>query len=201
MSAVTDPVLLLERALNQTANLIDGLGPEEANLPTPCASWNVDRLVSHLVDDTGKFTTAARGDMPDWSRPVPDLPPGEWATEFRTGAARLLDTWRRADRNAPSPTPAGEQLLLRRADQQIAELAMHAWDLARATGQQVDLDPEVGSYALEWARRNLRPEFRGSEESGMAFGHEVAVSEDAPVYDSLAGWFGRSPGWSRSAAR
>ena len=28
------------------------------------------------------------------------------------------------------------------------------------------------------------------------FGLEVPVPEDAPVYDRLAGWFGRDPGWT-----
>ncbi|WP_277750768.1 hypothetical protein [Nonomuraea polychroma] len=32
--------------------------------------------------------------------------------------------------------------------QQITELAMHSWDLARATGQPIDLDPGLGEIAL-----------------------------------------------------
>jgi hypothetical protein len=30
----------------------------------------------------------------------------------------------------------------------------------------------------------------------MPFEAEVPVPEDAPVYDRLAGWFGRDPGWA-----
>jgi hypothetical protein len=37
-------------------------------------------------------------------------------------------------------------------------------------------------------------EFRGPDK---AFGVEVPVADDAPVYDRLAGWFGRDPGWER----
>jgi hypothetical protein len=40
----------------------------------------------------------------------------------------------------------------------------------------------------------LRPQFRGDEVSGMAFGPEVQVSDDAPVEDRLAAFFGRHPG-------
>jgi hypothetical protein len=35
---------------------------------------------------------------------------------------------------------------------------------------------------------NLKPEFRGS-----AFGPEVSVPDDAPIYDRLAGFFGSRP--------
>ena len=38
---------------------------------------------------------------------------------------------------------------------------MHGWDLATATGQPTDLDPEVGQLALDWGRENLKPQFRG----------------------------------------
>jgi hypothetical protein len=44
----------------------------------------------------------------------------------------------------------------------------------------------------------LRPEFRGPDK---AFGVEVPVPDDAPVYDRLAGWFGRDPGWTPGVSR
>lgn len=45
--------------------------------------------------------------------------------------------------------------------------------------------------ALAWARTAMRPEFRGDEASGMAFGPEVEVPGDAPAEDRLAAFFGR----------
>jgi len=42
---------------------------------------------------------------------------------------------------------------------------------------------------LDWARDNLKPQFRG-----QAFGPEVPVDPDAPLYDRLAAFFGRDPG-------
>jgi hypothetical protein len=80
-----------------------------------------------------------------------------------------------------------------RLGQQITDLAVHGWDVAKATGQSTDLDPEVGRLALDWGRENLKPEFRGDEASGQSFGFEVAVADDAPLYDRLAAFFGRDP--------
>jgi len=86
-----------------------------------------------------------------------------------------------------------KQLLVSSFGTDLAELAMHAWNLVKATGQQADLDPVLAEHALSWSRQILRPEFRGP---GQAFGPEVPVSPDAPIYQRLAGWFGRDPGWT-----
>jgi uncharacterized protein (TIGR03086 family) len=79
------------------------------------------------------------------------------------------------------------------AKQQIAEFAVHSWDLARATGQGVQFPAEACEAALLWARTALRPQFRGDEASGMAFGPEVQVPDDAAAQDRLAAFFGRHP--------
>ena len=65
--------------------------------------------------------------------------------------------------------------------QHVSDIAVHGWDIARATGQTADFDSEVAEVGLEWARENLKPHFRG-----QAFGPEVSASPDAPPYDRLA---------------
>jgi uncharacterized protein (TIGR03086 family) len=79
------------------------------------------------------------------------------------------------------------------ASQQVAEFAVHSWDLATATGQRADFPAEACDAALAWARSALLPRFRGDEASGMAFGPEVPVPGDAPAEDRLAAFFGRHP--------
>jgi uncharacterized protein (TIGR03086 family) len=100
-----------------------------------------------------------------------------------TGSLDLLER--------PVRLPFGEVPATWHVGQQISDLAVHGWDIARATGQAADLDPEVGQLALDWGRECLTPEFRGDEASGQSFGFEVAVADDAPLYDRLAGFFGR----------
>ena len=56
----------------------------------------------------------------------------------------------------------------------------------------------VVGRALEFGGALLRPESRGPEGSGKVFGLEVPVSDDAPLDDRLAGWFGRRPDWGRT---
>ena len=52
---------------------------------------------------------------------------------------------------------------------------------------------QVGQLALDWGRENLKPQFRGDEADGHAFGTEIPVAEDALLYYRLAGFFGRDP--------
>lgn len=185
---------LLERSLQQVRSVLAAIRPDQGELPTPCAEWNVRTLAGHVaVQDLRNFAIRARGEMADWHAPYEDLG-DDWVAQFDAGAGRLQDAWHAADPNRQIELPGGRVVpLISLADQQIAELCVHAWDLARATGQHVDLDMEAAEHALQWSRHMLRPDARGA---GKAFGVEVPVSEDAPVYDRLAGWFGRDPHWS-----
>jgi uncharacterized protein (TIGR03086 family) len=194
MTSDADTVALLERALDQTAGLVAAIEPGQAGLATPCAGWDVRALVSHLAGrDLRNFLVAARGETPDWSAPDEEIG-DDWAAAFADRAEPVRAAWRAADPARSVAGPGGEAPLRARADQQITELAVHDWDLVRATGQQMaGLDPALAEHALNWSRGMLRPEFRGPDK---AFGVEVPVADDAPVYDRLAGWFGRNPGWT-----
>ncbi len=190
-----DPLTLLSRALDQAGVVIAGVRDDQATLPTPCRSWDVAALIRHLVHVTRKFAVRAAGGTPDWTAPEPELDTGG-AAAFRAEAAALLAAWRDAgDLTGTVKLPGmGEMPARFPVDQQITELAVHTWDLTRATGRAVDLDPEVGKAALSWAKSALRPEFRGEETAGKAFGAEVEIADGAPVYDRLAAFFGRDPG-------
>ncbi|MEV6333850.1 TIGR03086 family metal-binding protein [Nocardia vinacea] len=193
MNTVDPTVDLLDRALTQMGEVIAAIRPEQATLPTPCVGWDVQALVRHVIGQSLRnFLDSARGEMADWAGPPAELSPN-WAAEYRAAAAPVLDVWHHADLERPVPVPGGAQAPLRsRADQQITELAMHTWDLARATDQPIDFDPDIAEYGLVWSHKMLRPEFRGPDK---AFDLEVPVPADAPAYDRLAGWFGRDPSW------
>ena len=197
MTSDTDTLALLERALDQTAAIIAAIPASQAGLPTPCPGWDVRTLVRHLVgQDLRNFLTSVRGETADWRAPADELG-DDWAAEFRDRAGPLRAAWRAVDLGQPIAMPGGGEAPLRgRADQQIAELATHDWDLVKATGQRANLDPALAEHALDWSHQVLRPEFRGPDK---AFGPEVPVSPDAPAYDRLAGWFGRDPGWAPAA--
>ena len=205
MTGTTDEAMtLLSAALDQTGAIIVGVRDDQQHLPTPCRSWDVAALVAHVVHvvrvvhvvhDLSLFTQRASGGTPDWTAPPPTID-GDYIDAYRAGASNLVQAWSAAgDLSGTVEMPGmGEVAKRFPVDQQIAELAVHGWDLAVATGQSTHLDPEVGDAALTWARTALKPQFRGTEDEGKAFGPEIDLPEDAPLYDRLAGFLGHRHG-------
>jgi uncharacterized protein (TIGR03086 family) len=68
----------------------------------------------------------------------------------------------------------------------------HGWDLAKATGQPTDLDPELARRLLGFARDHLTEAFRGAE-GAASFGPVVDVPAPASAADQLAAFLGRQP--------
>jgi uncharacterized protein (TIGR03086 family) len=193
MPSSGDPLTLLSRALDQTAEIISRVKPDQATLPTPDTSWNVRQLLNHTVQDVQRFTASANGAW--WEPGGSDLIGDDWVGAYRKAAGELLRAW--SSPGALERTvevPVGDFPAEWRINQQVADMAVHGWDIAVATGQSTrDLDPAIAQVSLDWARENLLPQYRGEEGSGKAFGPEVACPPDAPIYDRLVAFFGRDP--------
>jgi len=73
----------------------------------------------------------------------------------------------------------------------LNELALHGWDLARATSQP----HEPGEEALRVSYDLVAATPDGHAREGM-FGPAIAVPADAPLLDLVAGLSGRDPDWT-----
>jgi uncharacterized protein (TIGR03086 family) len=177
---------LLERALDQTGGIIARVRPDQAGLQTPCTEFDVRALVNHIVYDLHVFTAGVSGGERD--SPGADLIGDNWAGAYYAARAALLEAWRQKGVGGTLKTRLGEFPASWAIGQHLADLAVHAWDVAIATHQKTNLDPEVARVAFDWGRENLKPQYRG-----QAFGPEVEVPENAPIHERLAGFFGRNP--------
>jgi uncharacterized protein (TIGR03086 family) len=173
-SELEESLAVLSRALDQTEGVLAAIPVGRLSDPTPCRDWDVARLIAHVVQGPRNFVTMAKGGEPDWAAtpPLPD----DCASAFRSAADELLQMWR----------DAGESASPQAVDWQTAEFAVHTWDLARATGQSGELDPQVAQRGLDFMSAALTPENRGA-----AFGPAAAVPDGASVYDRLAAFAGR----------
>ncbi|MDP9870278.1 MULTISPECIES: TIGR03086 family metal-binding protein [Streptosporangium] len=192
MTQTDSPLDLLSRALDQTGALIAQIRPGQETLPTPCRSWDVRALVNHVVDEMHQFAKVTAGG--ERRHLGVDVIGEDWSGAYREAAQALLAAWRQSGAlEQTQRLSIGEVDAGWAVGQHITELSVHAWDIAKATGQPTDLDPELGQLALDWAGNNLKPEFRGDEADGYQIGPEVKVSDDAPLYDRLAAIGGRDP--------
>lgn len=189
--AIPNPMQYLTAALNQCGEVIAAISANQADWPTPCEQWSVQDLLHHLVvQDLHKFTIMARGHHIDPF--AADATVGaDWSTRFSNGATLLMRAWAAADLSTQVALPGGGEAPLRsRIGLQITEFTVHSWDLVRATGVPVTLDPKLAEQSLAWAQRTLKPELRGPDKG---VGPEVRVPLAADAYTRLAAWFGRSP--------
>ena len=175
MSADDDSVVL-RRALDQLAGLLDDVPAEASGQRTPCEDWTVQDLVDHIVAAPARFARMVRGEEVDWSA-TPSAGP-EPAASFRSNADDLLGAWRDpAASDAPVPL-----------EWQCAELAVHTWDLATALGRSTgDLDQEVAERGLTFMRAGLTEDNRSP-----AFGPEQPAPQGADAYQRVAALAGRS---------
>jgi uncharacterized protein (TIGR03086 family) len=75
-----------------------------------------------------------------------------------------------------------------------AEFAVHAWDVAVATGQNLDVPAALGETVLE----GVNGIAKAGREGGW-FGPEVPVPDDAPAFERALGASGRDPRWTPAA--
>jgi uncharacterized protein (TIGR03086 family) len=192
MTQMTDPRELHQRAMAQTEAVVAAVRPDQLTLPTPCTEYDVRALLSHVVG--GLNRNAVMGEGGDGLAVAPradGVPDDGWLAAYQTATARVRAAWADdAKLDALIEVPWGKVPGRIAISGYVQEILTHGWDLARATGQPAELDPELASWVLAVAQRILPPEPRGGQ---IPFGPVVPVPPDVGVYAQLAGWLGRQP--------
>jgi uncharacterized protein (TIGR03086 family) len=180
---------LLRKAFASTAGVLDNVSTDQMDLPTPCVSWTVRDLVNHIVAGPPFFaTTAETGVAP--VRTETDYTTGDFKAEFHQSAERAVKAFSaEGTMEKPMKLPFGELpgavfVLIVSTD-----TFTHGWDLARATGQSTDLDPEVAATLYE-SVQFIPDEMRGRD-GEKPFGPRVEAPASATAADRLAGFMGR----------
>ena len=190
-----DIVQLHERALDETARLVDAVRPDQMSLPTPCSDWDVRALLAHLAGGNIRYAGLTRGEpiKPGPARgggPAADLLGDDPAGAYRRSAAAVDAAWRDPallDRTFALPIgvlPGRAALTLH-----LVETVIHGWDVARATGQRPAFAPDVVRTAMQFTQASAP----GDRPPGAAFAPSVPVADDLPEIDRLAAFLGRRP--------
>ena len=213
---------IIERACASTAAVLAGVRAADFGRPTPCRSWTVKDVVNHVIgsaawyaglveegavagrDDAngdeargvetrGDEAGRAPGDSDETDSDETDRTVGDFQATFRREADRLTAAFSAPgamDKIVEMPfggIPGSVCVWIAAGD-----IFTHGWDLARATGQPSDLDPELSGQLLAQIEKLLPDAMRGPE-GEAPFGPKVEVAGSASAADRLAAFQGRQP--------
>lgn len=132
--------------------LVREVADDEWELPTPCAGWDVRTLVAHVVIGDSQIPALLAGEaveeVQEYSPTVLGTNPlaawrGTALAAIRAFAApgALEQRYQHPVGNVRGRTVIGFR---------VSDSLVHAWDLARAVGEEVLLDPELCEYCLDF---------------------------------------------------
>lgn len=183
---------LFDQGLDFFTATLSRLEPDEWDRPSPCQGWTALDVLGHLGTSVDMGISILGGRQPVW--PDVETPgelvagdPAEWWQEKADRARAALVG---ADLDVEMDTPMGRRTVRDRLAFPAIDLYVHAWDIGRAVG----IDLEIPAEVIEFAHRYIDPfpeeMVRGT--SG-AFGPEIPVSEDATPTEAFVAWTGRQP--------
>jgi len=181
---------ILQRAVDQTGQIVAGMGVGQLGLSTPCTEWNVRDLVNHLISSLYMFSQAAMGAPFNLQDFGVDRVRYDAVVSYAQEAAKLKVALGRVGvLEQEWQLSFGETPGWLAVDIAIIEFVTHGWDLAKATNTKVELDPELSKVALANAQE-LISQF-GRQEG--VFGPEVETSGEVDAHQVLAAYLGRDP--------
>ena len=160
------------------------------DVPAPVAGWTARDVVRHLVEWFPGFLAGGTGISLPGGAGVDDDPVAAWQNQFDAVQA-LLDDPATPQRVLANPH-VGDVPLDQAIDRfYTADVFMHTWDLARATGQDDRLEDAFSASLLE----GMEPIEEMMRASGQ-YGPRVAVPDDADAQTRMLGFIGRDPFWT-----
>jgi uncharacterized protein (TIGR03086 family) len=188
-----DHVTAMGNVLHETNRVVGAIEPDQLDNPSPCDEWTVRDLLNHITAGANVFAVCVRdGSVSDeqlGAIMVGDNLGDDYRGAFRDASENAITAFGEpgaVDRMVTLPfgtMPAKAALSIA-----IFDVTIHTWDLARATGQQLQLDDDTLTLAYELAV----PMMDGMRTNGVV-AEAVEISTDAPLDDRLAALAGRRP--------
>ncbi len=180
-------------AAAEAARVVSKVPEGTLDAPTPCGDWDLRTLLNHTIlwtsysaerrahgesvakDLMNKDFTAAPGFREDYTRQIGRAVEAWSAPETWTGTLNVMG-------DATPAADVGAMLLM--------EMALHGWDVARATGQEFSAD-DTTAKALEdivQAQAELFRKYQG-------FADAIEPRQNATAFERALTLSGRDPNW------
>jgi uncharacterized protein (TIGR03086 family) len=184
-------------AADAAARTVANVDASQLGRPTPCTEWDVRALLNHLIVWTS-YSLEARAHGESVGQDLIDrdfAAEPDFAAAYRVQLDRALTawadpaTWEGSLDVMGTPMAAADIAALN-----IAEMVLHAWDLAAVTGQAYAVSEPAAAAALRAVEANadLFRQYKG-------FADPVEVPPGASVLDRVLALSGRDPAWTPAA--
>jgi uncharacterized protein (TIGR03086 family) len=186
---------VLDSAHAMLRSAVRGVGRKDWDRPTPCAEWNVAQVIQHAAGDQVAWAAAVGGGPGPAENPF--TPSGQLAAAPLevVGEALLISAgaWAAVGADAgdvATPLPQGALPAPLAAGACALDAAIHAWDIAVATGQPATLDPALAA-ALHAAATAIVEPLRG-----FAYAPALAAGPGDDEAAALLRYLGRDPSFA-----
>ncbi|HET7012844.1 MAG TPA: TIGR03086 family metal-binding protein [Streptosporangiaceae bacterium] len=189
----------LTPAVGRLASLISGVSDDQLAGPTPCPAYTLGDLIDHVGGLALAFNAAGRKEFGTYTEGAPSGDAARLGADWRIRIPHDLGTlaqtwqepgaWEGMTRIAQMDAP-GEMVGVTLAD----ELLVHGWDVAMASGQAFEYEPEVLEAAHSFLAQIANPDAPAGPE--VAFGPPRELPESAPALDRVVAMAGRDHAWS-----
>lgn len=181
----------------EAARVVGGVRDDQLTDVTPCRDWDMHALLNHMI-----LWTAYSAERRARDEPLPDelmardfvAEPG-YAAAYEAQLGRAVAAWSdpaawERDLNVMgSPTPAADVGAML-----LAEMVLHGWDIAKASGQDYACADHVAAAVLVTVEASAEL-FRKYE----GFADPVAIPEPASAFGRALAMSGRDPQWKAAA--
>ncbi|GGK65950.1 hypothetical protein Ppa06_22210 [Planomonospora parontospora subsp. parontospora] len=187
--------ILLDASHDALRTVVAGLPADAMELPTPCTDWNVTQVIQHAAGDQvayAAFLTGEPGPEENPFAPSGSLS-GEPLAHVEAAMERSAKAWAAVDRDAaevPVPMPPNKMAPWLGAGACALDAAVHAWDIAVATGRPSPLTPQLALELLVVARETAEPV------RGFAYAAALAPEPGDDEVAALLRHLGRDPHWT-----
>ncbi|WP_028925637.1 TIGR03086 family metal-binding protein [Pseudonocardia acaciae] len=193
---INDARPLHRRALALAGSVIDKVTPPDLGKSTPCADWDLDALLAHMIGQNHGFAAAVRGPGDAPLSAFDSRPPGSQpSTRWQASADDVADAFVKADLDRPVllaelsaeqrfPTALviGFQLL---------DTVVHGWDVATALALPFDPEPDLVAATLRVAEAVPTGAYR--ERPGATFAPVLPTADGAGDWHRALALLGRRP--------
>jgi uncharacterized protein (TIGR03086 family) len=187
---------LLAGAHHALRTAVLGVAPPDWNLPTPCDQWNVTQVLQHAAGDQLAYVAAITGGPGPSENPftpsgrLDDTPLAVVDQALRASAG----AWSTVGDDAtgvPTPLPQGSLPGWLAAGACALDAAVHAWDIAVATGQNPALTPALARPLMAVATQIVEP-----LRPYGAYAPALEARDDDGDAALLLRYLGRRPDWT-----